>query len=97
MAKRTKFGTALLESLREALAWKRGDATLDTAAPSLPLGPYRGFHGVAVFSAEDEALVGHLTDISDIVGFHGATVETVEAAFRASVDDYIHAIRDAGR
>ena len=30
MSKRTKFGLALEESLREALAWKRGEIELET-------------------------------------------------------------------
>jgi predicted HicB family RNase H-like nuclease len=41
--------------------------------------------------------VGHLAGIQDIVGFHGTTVDELEAAFHESVDNYIAISEETGR
>ena len=48
---------------------------------------YRGYVGVV--EADDGAFVGRVAGLRDVVTFEGATYAEVEAAFRASVDDYL--------
>lgn len=50
---------------------------------------YKGYQARVELDPEDECLVGHLAGINDIVGFHGSSVEEINAAFREAVDDYI--------
>ena len=52
---------------------------------------YNGYSARVEFDAEDRIFVGHIAGIRDIVGFHGASVDELEAAFRESVDDYLAA------
>ena len=48
---------------------------------------YRGYVGVV--EADDGAFVGRVVDLRDVVTFQGTTYAEIEAAFRASVDDYL--------
>ena len=48
---------------------------------------YRGYLGVV--EADEGAFVGRVAGLRDVVTFEGATYAEVEAAFRASVDDYL--------
>lgn len=50
---------------------------------------YRGYTARVEFDAEDHIFVGRLAGITDIVTFHGASVEELEAEFRAAVDHYL--------
>ncbi len=50
---------------------------------------YKGYTARVEYSAEDDALVGHLIGISDIVGFHADDVAGIKQAFQATVDDYV--------
>lgn len=54
---------------------------------------YRGYSARVEFDAEDRIFVGHLAGVRDIVGFHGASVAELEAAFHEAVDDYLAACR----
>ena len=49
---------------------------------------YRGYSAIVQYSAEDACLVGHITGINDIVGFHGDSVEEMRKAFEEAVDFY---------
>jgi predicted HicB family RNase H-like nuclease len=48
---------------------------------------YRGYLGVV--EADEGAFVGRVAGLRDAVTFEGVTRDDVEAAFRASVDDYL--------
>lgn len=50
---------------------------------------YKGYAAQFEFSEDDACLVGHISDISDIVGFHGDSVEELKVAFEEAVDDYL--------
>ncbi len=50
---------------------------------------YKGYDTEVVYEAEDDLLVGHILNISDIVGFDGDSIAQVRAAFEESVDDYL--------
>lgn len=50
---------------------------------------YQGYSARIEFDDEDRIFVGHLAGIRDIVGFHGSSVDELEAAFHEAVDDYL--------
>jgi len=54
---------------------------------------YNGYSARVEFDANDRLLVGHIAGIKDIVGFHGASVDELEAAFHEAVDDYLAACK----
>ena len=58
---------------------------------------YKGYDTEVVFEAEDDLLVGHILNISDIVGFHGNSIAEVRAAFEESVDDYLAHCKKIGK
>ena len=54
---------------------------------------YNGYSACVEFDAEDRIFVGHIAGMQDIVGFHGASVDELEAAFHEAVDDYLAACK----
>lgn len=50
---------------------------------------YKGYNARIEFDDADRIFVGHLAGIRDIVGFHGSSVDELEAAFHEAVDDYL--------
>lgn len=50
---------------------------------------YKGYAAHVEFDAEDRLFFGKLAGISDMVSFHGETVDELIAAFQAAVDDYM--------
>lgn len=54
---------------------------------------YKGYRARIEYDDRDRIFVGHLAGVRDIVGFHGASVDELEAAFREAVDDYTDACR----
>ena len=58
---------------------------------------YNGYTARIEFDTADRIFVGRLCGIDDIVCFHGASVEELEQAFRASVDHYLEVSTRTGR
>ncbi len=58
---------------------------------------YKGYDTEVVYEAEDDLLVGHILNISDIIGFHGDSIAAVRAAFEESVDDYLEHCKNIGK
>ena len=58
---------------------------------------YKRYSARIEFDAEDRLFVGHLAGVRDIVGFHGASVAELEAAFHEAVDDYLAACKKLGQ
>lgn len=58
---------------------------------------HKGYAARVEYDADDRIFVGHLAGIRDIVGFHGATVDELEAAFHEAVEDYVAACRKLGQ
>jgi predicted HicB family RNase H-like nuclease len=54
---------------------------------------HNGYSARVEFDADDRLFVGHIAGIQDIVGFHGSSVDELEAAFHVAVDDYLAACR----
>ncbi len=50
---------------------------------------YKGYTVRVEFDGRDNLLVGHVNDISDVIGFHGESVSDLRAAFEEAVDDYL--------
>ncbi len=50
---------------------------------------YKGYNARIEFDEQDRIFVGHLAGIRDIIGFHGSSVDELEAAFHEAVDDYL--------
>lgn len=48
---------------------------------------YKGYVARIEYSDADNAFVGHIAGIRDVVGFHGETVNELRAAFEEAVDD----------
>ncbi len=58
---------------------------------------YKGYAARIEYSDADHCLIGHIAGIRDVVGFHGASVAEVRAAFEGAVEDYLETCRAAGR
>ena len=58
---------------------------------------HRGYAARVEFDPEDRIFVGHVAGIRDVVGFHGASVDELEAAFREAVDDYLASCEKLGQ
>jgi predicted HicB family RNase H-like nuclease len=57
---------------------------------------YKGYSGSVTFDDEAGILFGTVTNIDDIVTFHGESVQEVRQAFRDSVDAYLEFCAEAG-
>lgn len=54
---------------------------------------YKGYTAKVEFDEIDRIFVGRVVGIRDVIGFHGATVEELENAFKAAVDNYLSACK----
>ncbi|MEY4529448.1 MAG: hypothetical protein RLZZ156_169 [Deinococcota bacterium] len=50
---------------------------------------YKGYQASIGYSQEDECFVGKVLGISDIIGFHGTSVEEIKTAFQEAIDFYL--------
>ena len=50
---------------------------------------YKNYSASVEFDPDDRIFVGHLTGITDIVSFHGESVDELVSAFESAVDGYI--------
>lgn len=58
---------------------------------------YRNYQAKVEFDPVDKIFVGHILGIRDIVGFHGSTVDELEAAFHEAVDHYLDVCAQIGQ
>ncbi len=58
---------------------------------------YRGYAARIEYDSDDEVFAGRIAGISDLIGFHADTVETLKAAFHEAVDDYIETCAKLGK
>ena len=58
---------------------------------------HKGYAARVEFDAEDRIFVGHIAGIRDIVGFHGESVDGLEAAFHEAVHDYLAVCKKLGQ
>ncbi|MDE2100644.1 MAG: type II toxin-antitoxin system HicB family antitoxin [Patescibacteria group bacterium] len=57
---------------------------------------YKGYIGSVEVDMEARVLVGRLLYIKDTIGYSGESLDSIEAAFRDAVDDYLDACAEAG-
>ena len=57
---------------------------------------YKSYAARIEYSDEDKCFVGHIAGISDIIGFHGDSVDSLWTAFKEAVDDYLETCAKAG-
>ena len=50
---------------------------------------YKGYTAHIEYSEEDGCLVGRVVGISDIISFHGDSIEETQKAFEESIDFHI--------
>jgi predicted HicB family RNase H-like nuclease len=58
---------------------------------------YKGYDGSVEYSAEDRLLHGQLLGIRDAILFEGSDVNSLEANFRAAVDEYLAFCAEEGK
>lgn len=58
---------------------------------------YKGYLAEIEYDDEDAILVGHLSGIKDIVGFHAESVSELKIAFEQSVENYLMACDQLGQ
>lgn len=58
---------------------------------------YKGYAARVEYDAQDRVFVGHASGLRDIVGFHGSSVEELEAAFHEAIDNYLEACKALGQ
>jgi predicted HicB family RNase H-like nuclease len=58
---------------------------------------FKDFTARYEYSLEDGLYVGHVDGISDVVGFHGVSLTSLELAFEVAVDDYLATCEKLGR
>ena len=58
---------------------------------------YQNYSAKVEYDPIDKIFVGHSIGIRDIVGFHGSTVEELEAAFHDAVDHYLEVCEKIGQ
>ncbi len=57
---------------------------------------YKGYRGHAEYEEEAGLFHGEVLDTRDVITFQGTSVEELEQAFKASVDDYLEFCRERG-
>lgn len=57
---------------------------------------YKGYAAHIEFDAEVRIFFGRIVGIQDIITFHGAAVDELEAAFKNAVDDYLETCAKLG-
>ena len=50
---------------------------------------YKGFEAAIEYDHDTRLLYGQILGLHEIVGFHGSSVDELELAFHAAVDDYL--------
>lgn len=58
---------------------------------------YQGFRSRIEYSADDNLFVGRLIGITDIVTFHGETVDQLREEMKGTVDFYIEDCKKSGQ
>lgn len=57
---------------------------------------YKGYEGSAEISFEDKVLYGKILHIRDLIMYEGESIEAIQEAFEAAVDDYLEDCRLEG-
>ncbi|KTG23642.1 hypothetical protein AUR68_06315 [Idiomarina sp. H105] len=58
---------------------------------------YRGYHGTAEASLEDDCMAGTVLHVQDKIVYFGDTVAELRASFEKAVDDYLEFCEEVGK
>lgn len=58
---------------------------------------HKGYTARVAYDSDDELFTGRIAGIDDVIGFHGASVAELKAAFVDAVEDYIETCKKLGR
>ena len=58
---------------------------------------YKGYIARISFSAIERVFIGKVFGVRDVIGFHGASVDELEAAFHDAIDRYLARCADLDR
>jgi predicted HicB family RNase H-like nuclease len=58
---------------------------------------YKGYTAKIEYSAVDGCLIGRVSDIHDIIAFHGNSVSEIKEAFEGSINDYLDFCEELGQ
>lgn len=58
---------------------------------------FKGYVGSVEFSAEDRVFFGKIHGINDLVTFEGCSVDELEEAFKAAINDYLSTCESLGK
>ena len=58
---------------------------------------HKGYTARIDYDSEDHILVGRITGIRDVIGFHADNVAALQAAFVEAVEDYLAACEKLGQ
>ncbi|MGI8468519.1 MAG: hypothetical protein ACR2N3_08705 [Pyrinomonadaceae bacterium] len=81
-----KIFDELIESVNQALEHAKGERN---DLRETILARYKGFTARIEFSDDDNVFVGHVLDITNIIGFHGETLNEAIKEFHGMIDFHI--------
>ena len=58
--------------------------------------PYKGYTATVEFDADEMVLHGRVDNLRDVITFHAASIDGVQAAFEVAVDDYLDLCESRG-
>jgi predicted HicB family RNase H-like nuclease len=58
---------------------------------------YKGYLGSVHYNSEDRVFYGKIEFIRSLVSYEGCDADTLEAAFREAVEDYLETCAEVGR
>jgi len=57
---------------------------------------YKGYMGQVIYDDEAKIFHGEIIGLKDVITFQGRSVQELEQAFKASIDDYLEFCRERG-
>jgi predicted HicB family RNase H-like nuclease len=64
---------------------------------NLYIGPYKGYHGCAVYDSDSGGFHGDVVETNDVITFVGRDPSELEAAFKESIDGYLEFCESQGK
>ena len=58
---------------------------------------YKGYTARIEYDDEEEAFLGHVVNISDVVTFYGESVKDLHREMKTSVDEYLKVCKEMGK
>jgi predicted HicB family RNase H-like nuclease len=58
---------------------------------------YKGYRAVVGYDSRDHIFVGEVFGITDMLGFHGSTIEELEESFHNCIENYLEVCEKYGK